>query len=499
MKKLNFVCLAILLLIAPLAAASVKVVAPNGGETWALHSSHAITWTATDPGNVKVDILLRNASGKVGTIKSQWPLAAGSFPWPDAGRLEDGTLVPAGTDYIVRIRDAANTFGDSSNSPFAIAPAAPVIGHLPERPSLPPLLIGGPKLAVTNINLVRNAGGYSIVFGYKNVGNAALPKRHELTVKPDYRVLIDGREIDRGDLFIPESPPAGPGWEMTTHSGGSINFPVYEPRPWTIGKQIAIILNERNALNMGSASKTSSLLPIVLTVGYDLAFAGPAVIDWSTNRARVTITKVGSSPQNSKHFILNCTIGYYHTNTVSGGPLEATVTYPEGAYTKQESRQIPATGPFPWHLDIPMEPSSYYDLEFHIASESRDEFDERNNDLARVRYERPGTPPGPRITAMTFSRRTDSDGKTSLRTTITIGNTGNAASAGLRLLLKRNGSRAQEWTGISLAPGQKQMYINYGSTKGYSQYNQYIDFEALLYDNSGRLVDARSDKQMGDF
>ncbi len=207
---------------------------------------------------------------------------------------------------------------------------------------------------------------------------------------------------------------------------------------------------------------------------------------------------MGSSPQNSKHFNLNCTVGYYHTNTVSGGPLEATVTYPEGAYTKQESREIPGTGPFPWHLDIPMEASSYYDLEFHITSESRDEFDERNNALARVRYERPGTPPGPRLTSMTFSKRTDSDGKTSLRTTITIGNMGNAACGGLRLLLKRNGSRAQEWTGISLAPGQKQIYINYGSTKGYSKYNQYIDFAALLYDNSGRLVDARSDKQIGD-
>ncbi len=177
-----------------------------------------------------------------------------------------------------------DTIEDFSDNVFAITPAAPVIVKLPERRLPPPFPLRSPKLAVTIINLVRNASGYSIVFGYKNVGNAALPKRHELTVKPDYRVLIDGREIDKGDLFIPESPPAGPGWEMTTHSGGSINFPVYEPRPWYIGKQITIILNERNALNMGSASKTSSLLPIVLTVGYDLAFAGPAVIDWNANR-----------------------------------------------------------------------------------------------------------------------------------------------------------------------------------------------------------------------
>ena len=279
---------------------------------------------------------------------------------------------------------------------------------------------------------------------------------------------------------------------MTTHSGGFISFPVYEPRPWQIGKEITIILNERNALNMGSASKTSSLLPIVLTVGYDLAFAGPATIDWSTHKARVVVTKVGSSPELSKGVTLSYTLGYYHTNTVSGGPGVATVTYPEGPYTVERSMKFPITGPFPARLDIPMEPSPYYELEFRIIPEQRDEFDERNNTLASARSERPGTPSGPRIHGIAFSTRSDSRGKpTQLRTVITLLNEGAQACAGLRLVLKRNGSQAEEWKGIALTAGQKQLYINYGALPGPPLYND--TFQVYLYDGHGALLDTRSE------
>jgi len=175
------------------------------------------------------------------------------------------------------------------------------------------------------------------------------------------------------------------------------------------------------------------------------------------------ITKVGSSPELSKKITLNYAIGYYHTNTVQGGPMEATVTYPEGAYTKQGSSNIPSTGPFPWHLEIPMEASPYYDLEFYIRPGERDEFDERNNDMPRARFERPGTPRGPRIHWIAFSTRADSRGTpTQLRTVITLLNEGDRGFGGLRLVLKRDGSTAEEWKDIYLAPGQKQLYINYG-------------------------------------
>jgi len=124
--KQSFLLIAVMaLLMAPLAAQSVKVVSPNGGESWVLHSSHAITWTSTNPGSQKVDIVLRNTGGKVGAIKSQVALSSGGWQWQDVGRLEDGTMAPAGTDYIIRIRDSGNTYSDDSNANFAISGTSP--------------------------------------------------------------------------------------------------------------------------------------------------------------------------------------------------------------------------------------------------------------------------------------------------------------------------------------------------------------------------------------
>ena len=120
MGKMFFVSMAILLMLAPLAAQSVMVVSPNGGESWVLGSSHNITWTPTNAGNIKVDIILRNSGGKVGVIKSQVALSAGLWTWMSVGKLEDGTIVAPGTDYIVRIRNTANTVTDDSNNAFSI-------------------------------------------------------------------------------------------------------------------------------------------------------------------------------------------------------------------------------------------------------------------------------------------------------------------------------------------------------------------------------------------
>ena len=120
-KNLLFIGLLILLL-SPLAAQSVEVVLPNGG-SWTLGTLRTITWKPTNPGIVRVDIILRKGNSKVGVIKSQVPLAAGSLTWP-VGKLEDGTMAPAGTDYFVRIRDAGNTFSDENDWPFTISPGS---------------------------------------------------------------------------------------------------------------------------------------------------------------------------------------------------------------------------------------------------------------------------------------------------------------------------------------------------------------------------------------
>jgi hypothetical protein len=484
MKKTFIAITAFILSLLPLAAQTITVDSPKGGETLVRGQPWQIAWTATHVSqNVRI-VLIKAAGPKFGVIQS--PLAPGASPWGWTIGQTDAGIAPAGS-YKIRVITLDGTIQGVSKQAFTISDMK-VIEKRPIE-SLPPIsLLLRPQLAVTAINLVRNASGYGIIFGYKNVGKVALPKRHELPVKPDYRVLIDGREIDKGDLFIPESPPAGPGWELTTHSGGFINFPVNEPRPWYIGKEITIILNERNVLNMGSVSKISSLLPMALTVGYDLAFAGPVTIDWSANTAHLVITKVGSNPENSKHFTLYQTIRYYHTNTVHSG---ARVTIADGPYTDNRSKEFPLTGPFPLRVDIPMEPSPYYDLEFHIYAQERDQFDERNDALPRTRFERPGIPVGPRIHAVSFSTRADSRGNpTQLRTVITLLNEADHVVGGLRLVLNRDGSKAEEWKEIALAGGQKQLYINYGPLpESYPP----AYFQVYLYDNQGKLIDSRSE------
>jgi hypothetical protein len=694
----------LLFLAVSLAAQSVTVTAPNGGESWALGSPHAITWSFQNAGAVKVTLILRNSGGVVGTIKSNVELASGSWLWASVGRLEDGTVVAPGGDYIVRVRDAGNTFGDNSDGRFAISallppgitvtrpnggeewpylnkepvnwdcaglpattpvkmllygeqgeflctilpnlaagqgsylwtvgtaqgmeavpyrdryrirvatldgatfgqsagtfrilprvtpPAIPritvvnpsaggesmVAGHhsyihwtvanisqnvrialvtpdgagvgviaenigaqitpylwtvgqtqsgtapagasykvrvatmdgsvqdmsdnpftIQEAPKPAilrapshdrvPSLFPKPRLEVTAIGLVRNAGGYGIVFGYKNAGDGPLPRRSELTAKPDYRVLIDDREVDKGDLFIPESPPAGPGWEMTTFSGGSIQFPANEPRPWNIGDRITILLNERNALNMGAASKTSALRLIALTAGYDLAFAGPAAIDWSASKARVTITKVGSPAQNSRKIVLSCGIGYTHKNTMGGGGANEAVVYvPSGPYRETRTKEFPIAGPFPLHWDLLLDPTSpYYELEFHIRTDGRDQFDERNDDLPPARFERPGIPPGPRIHSVSFSPYNDAKGEAKLRTVIALRNGSGQSWGGLHLVMKRNGSKVGEWQGFGLGAGAGSTVNHVGPPAGANNI-----FNFYLYDAGNNLIDSRQE------
>jgi hypothetical protein len=226
----------------------------------------------------------------------------------------------------------------------------------------------------------------------------------------------------------------------------------------------------------------------VLTVGYNLAFGGPLTIDWSTNKASIMITKVGSTPQNSTYFRLQQTIRYYHTNTVHAG---ARVTYPDGPYTDVRSKDFPLTGPFPLRVEIPMEPSPYYDLDFQIFTQNRDQFDERDDALPRARFERPGIPTGPRIHGIAFSTRADSRGKpTQLRTVIDLMNEAGHSVGGLHLVMKRNGSTAEEWKDITLAAGGKQLYINYGPLP--EPYPK-TSFQIFLYDSGGRLIDSRNE------
>ena len=370
---------------------SLTVTVPNGGESWTKESAQTISWEfAGMQASTEVKLILYLNQAPVGVIAQNLPVSKGWFSWT-VGQLIGNETVPPGSGYKVRIKAPALDCVDQSDNPFTISPAPAEFHKIPDPRPLPIKL---PKLVVTAIDLVPDANGYSIIFGYKNEGDFALPPRHEVSLLPDYRVLIDGREIARGDLFLPEDPPAGPGYEYKNYLGGFISYPAQnDPWPWNIGNMITIILNERNALGMSTASKTSSLRLIALAKGYDLAFFNGAVtMDWAAQIAHVSITKVGAQPTLSKKFILNYTVsGYHPSGTVEHDWNEAVVDWGPGTFTDKKEKVILSTDTFPVNIDIPISKtySTFYEFEFSIKPEFRDDFDERNNFIALVRYECP--------------------------------------------------------------------------------------------------------------
>ncbi|MHB9028611.1 MAG: outer membrane protein assembly factor BamB family protein, partial [Candidatus Latescibacterota bacterium] len=90
---------------------SVRVVSPNGGESWPAGSTQDITWDVNGVENVKLQY---SANGSPWTtITASTGAAAGRFPWP----------VPAavGMHYRVRVSDAADSAAyDDSDAEFGI-------------------------------------------------------------------------------------------------------------------------------------------------------------------------------------------------------------------------------------------------------------------------------------------------------------------------------------------------------------------------------------------
>jgi hypothetical protein len=495
-KKISF--LAFVLLVSVTGGLSfgqtMTIVSPNGGETWNLESTQVISWTYTGmPDGTRVKLLLFLNGSPGGTIAPDLPVGQKTYSW-NVGALQGGGQAAAADGYKVRIKAVSQTWFDQTNGKFKIAAAAkgPVI-MVPRHPDTPAPLLFKPKLAVTAISLNVNASGYAIIFGYKNVGSGSLPPRHELPVKPDYKVIIDGRQIDAGDLWIPENPPGVPGYEQPTNSGGFIPFPgPGVPLGWTIGNQITITLDERNVLGQGVASKTSSLRLIALPVGYDLAF-GPVTFDWSRNMITAVVTKVGGTPWVSKSFPVSIFAqGYHPADNLHADPGEATVTTPEGPFTILLDRAavIPATGPFPFRVEKGLGGpySLFYDLTIRVIPYQRDEIDESNNTV-RIRFTRPSVHQGPVIDSLKVLEMQDSAGKPMLVPTILVNNKTPNPYTALRLVLKRNSSTMREWAIPTLASGASRKFEASEPRPG-GDFR--IIYEAYLYGGGGSILDAKT-------
>jgi hypothetical protein len=327
MKKIWFVIFMVFGLSAISWAGSIAVVSPNGGETLVLGKPWPIVWTAANLAvNVKLQ-LIKPGGAIVGLIATNQAPGASPFAWT-IGQTASG-IVAAGS-YKVRVSALDNSVLDESNNSFLISedtappdnPPGGAVAVFRDRPGFADALrLKFPRLEVSGIDLTPNAEGFGIVFNYKNVGQGALPKASEVPVKPNYRVLIDGKQTASGSLFIPAFP-APPDWEQVGFFGGWIRLPTWallghqNPDPvysntldqpcwqWHIGNTITAHINENKVMGMESHSLTLNLRNILLHYSFDWLCTG-ITYDWSTRMLTISARLDGQMPLNRK-FSLVC-------------------------------------------------------------------------------------------------------------------------------------------------------------------------------------------------
>ncbi len=119
MRKTCSLIVTVLFLLAPLAAGTIRVTSPNGGETLTLGGSpFPITWTTTGISqNVKI-VLIYPGGGRVGFIAEG--LAPGSSPYSWTVGEMGRSAAPAG-EYRIRVITMDGETQDNSDGNFTIA------------------------------------------------------------------------------------------------------------------------------------------------------------------------------------------------------------------------------------------------------------------------------------------------------------------------------------------------------------------------------------------
>ncbi len=131
MKKFFALAVTIMVVAGLAQAATLKLVKPNGGETWAPGSDQQVLWTADGiTGNVKL-ILYRNGS-RLGRIAGGLSAGAGTYTWT-TGQYEGGTA-PEGAGYTIRVQTVDDSLNDGSDAPFTIGTAGTGSGMAQPKP-----------------------------------------------------------------------------------------------------------------------------------------------------------------------------------------------------------------------------------------------------------------------------------------------------------------------------------------------------------------------------
>jgi len=123
MKKMFLLSLALILSQLPLAAQTLTLTSPNGGENWTIGSTATITWNASGVTTVRL-ILHKGGTGAVnrlGIIAQGLNAASGSYSWT-VGSYDTGTAGP-GNDYYIRLKAEGADVEDFNNAVFALSAA----------------------------------------------------------------------------------------------------------------------------------------------------------------------------------------------------------------------------------------------------------------------------------------------------------------------------------------------------------------------------------------
>ena len=265
-------------------AQQITVTQPAAGVTWNMGGTYVIQWTSTGTTKPTVKIMLWKDGTFVTDIVESTP-NNGSYSWTIPTTLGPG-------NYKVRVRTIGDNIvgiGPAFNIASASSSTPPIKVTRPIDPGdRAGLRFKFPALSVSDVKLVPYEDGLVITFAYRNSGTAPLPKASDMPVKPDFRVLIDNKEVARGNLIFPafEAPP---GWEVPSFFGYEIKYQtkVWDAQ-WTIGNLVTIKINENKVNGMASDSQSYNLKPMALNYSYD-AMITEVTYDWAEMILKMTI------------------------------------------------------------------------------------------------------------------------------------------------------------------------------------------------------------------
>lgn len=304
--------------------AKITLTQPNTDVTWKPGETRLILWTHTSPMHNRVSIrLYPNQGGLANHSIIDSTENDGSYSWTIPGNVPSGA-------YQLAIRTA--DYQVTGEGPIVRIESGARILHLPERASD---LLRTPALSIADVKLIPYEDALAITFAYKNSGTGPLPKASEMPVKPNYRVLIDNKEVAQGSLLFPAFQ-AQPGWEVSSFFGYDIKYQkqVWDSN-WTIGNLVTIKINENKVNGMESDSKSYNLKPMALNFSYDAMING-MTYDWNTAMLTFTVRIDGNIGSFNKFRYIGTYLGSY--------PLDRTIDIIPGQRLYTITRKLDAVG-----------------------------------------------------------------------------------------------------------------------------------------------------------